>query len=141
MNTNHTILVVEDERKIAELLRDYLMKAGHDVFVQDRGDQVIPFVKSRMPDLILLDIMLPGMDGMEVCRQIRKFSSVPIIMITARVEEIDRLIGLELGADDYICKPFSPREVVARVKAVLRRIQPAQEERTVLIFGTIGLDD
>jgi len=141
MNTNHTILVVEDERKIAELLRDYLMKAGHDVFVQDRGDQVIPFVKSRMPDLILLDIMLPGMDGMEVCRQIRKFSSVPIIMITARVEEIDRLIGLELGADDYICKPFSPREVVARVKAVLRRIQPAQEERTVLIFGTIALDD
>ena len=115
------ILIVEDESKITKLLKDYLEKSSYQVVCLERGDQVIPYVKKSPPDLILLDIMLPGMDGMAVCREIRKFSTLPIIMITARVEEIDRLIGLELGADDYICKPFSPREVVARVKAVLRR--------------------
>lgn len=119
---NH-ILIVEDEEKIVALLRDYLEKATYKVSSLQRGDQVIPYLKKNPPDLVLLDVMLPGMDGMDVCREIRKSSAVPIIMITARVEEIDRLIGLELGADDYICKPFSPREVVARVKAVLRRMQ------------------
>jgi len=116
------ILIVEDEPKIAALLADYLhQQGGFNTFHLSRGDQVLESVRSHSPDLILLDLMLPGMDGIEVCKQVRAENSVPIIMITARVEEIDRLLGLELGADDYICKPFSPREVVARVKAVLRR--------------------
>jgi two-component system response regulator BaeR len=118
------ILIVEDEQKISDIMKDYLEKANYAATTLDRGDMVVRQVKKKLPDLILLDIMLPGMDGMDVCREIRKFSNVPIIMLTARVEEIDRLIGLELGADDYICKPFSPREVVARVKAVLRRFHP-----------------
>ena len=116
------ILIVEDEKKIAELLRDYLKQAGFDIHILTRGDKVIPWIKNNSLDLILLDLMLPGMNGIEVCRDIRKFSQIPIIMITAQTEEIDRLLGLELGADDYISKPFSPREVVARVKAVLRRV-------------------
>ena len=118
------ILVVEDEAKIANVIKDYLENADYGVMLLSRGDAVLPQVRKSMPDLIVLDIMLPGKDGMEICREIRKISDVPIIMLTAKVEEIDRLIGLELGADDYICKPFSPREVVARVKAVLRRTQP-----------------
>ncbi len=139
MTTAH-ILIVEDEKKIAQLLCDYMKKAGYTVTSLERGDQVIPCVRQKQPDLILLDIMLPGADGMEVCRDIRKFSSVPVIMITAKVEEIDRLLGLELGADDYICKPFSPREVVARVKAVLRRINSETGENQV-VAGPITLDE
>jgi two-component system response regulator BaeR len=116
------ILIVEDEPKIAALLADYLhQQGGFSTSHLSRGDKVLEWVRSQSPDMILLDLMLPGMDGIEVCKQVRSESPVPIIMITARVEEIDRLLGLELGADDYICKPFSPREVVARVKAVLRR--------------------
>ncbi|WP_443191014.1 response regulator [Pseudomonas indica] len=115
------ILVVEDEPKLAALLRDYLQAAGHDVACLDNGLKVVPEVRAQEPDLILLDLMLPGRDGLEVCRELRTFSDVPIIMVTARVEEIDRLLGLDLGADDYICKPFSPREVVARARAILRR--------------------
>jgi two-component system response regulator BaeR len=140
MNDALKILIVEDEKKIAELLCDYLRKAGYAVVSRGRGDEAMEYVKSRMPDLILLDIMLPGMDGKEICRRIKQFSNVPIIMITARVEEIDRLIGLELGADDYICKPFSPREVVARVRAVLRRMYPVEEGK-VLTAGTMTLDE
>jgi len=116
------ILIVEDEPKIAALLADYLhQQGGFSTSHLSRGDEVLGQVRSDPPDMILLDLMLPGMDGIEVCKVVRAESAVPIIMITARVEEIDRLLGLELGADDYICKPFSPREVVARVKAVLRR--------------------
>ncbi len=119
------ILIVEDEPKIAALLADYLQaKGGFDTRIVDRGDTVLRTFRAKPPDLVLLDLMLPGLDGIEVCKQIRAESPVPIIMVTARVEEIDRLLGLELGADDYICKPFSPREVVARVKAVLRRSMP-----------------
>jgi len=119
------ILIVEDEPKIAALLADYLhQQGGFSTSRLSRGDDVLERVRSHPPDMILLDLMLPGMDGIEVCKQVRAQSAVPIIMITARVEEIDRLLGLELGADDYICKPFSPREVVARVKAVLRRSVP-----------------
>ena len=118
---NQHILIVEDEAKLAELLRDYLQQAGFGVSIVSNGRGAIPAVRERLPDLILLDLMLPGRDGMEICRELRTFSSVPVIMTTARVEEIDRLLGLELGADDYICKPYSPREVVARVRAVLRR--------------------
>jgi len=116
------ILIVEDEPKIAALLADYLRaQGGFQSKVVVRGDEALYQFQSKQPDLVLLDLMLPGMDGIEVCKQLRAESQVPIIMVTARVEEIDRLLGLELGADDYICKPFSPREVVARVKAVLRR--------------------
>ena len=115
------ILVVEDEEKLTELMRDYLLQAGFEVFCMGNGLEVTPWVREEAPDLILLDLMLPGRDGLEICKDIRSFSTVPIIMVTARIEEIDRLLGLELGGDDYICKPFSPREVVARVKAVLRR--------------------
>lgn len=115
------ILVVEDEPKLANLLRDYLEQAGYEPHCLGDGREVVPWIREQTPDLVLLDLMLPGKDGMEICKEIRSFSSVPILMVTARVEEIDRLLGLEMGADDYICKPFSPREVVARVKAVLRR--------------------
>ncbi|TXH65080.1 MAG: response regulator [Lysobacteraceae bacterium] len=120
------ILIVEDEPKLAELLRDYLKAAGYAAAILDDGAHALARIRERAPAAVLLDLMLPGMDGLRVCREVRAFSSVPILMITARVEEIDRLLGLELGADDYICKPFGPREVVARVKAVLRRAQPAE---------------
>ncbi|MGC1454070.1 MAG: response regulator [Nitrospirota bacterium] len=120
------ILIVEDEPKLAALLSDYLTASGFDSFILNNGTDVVPWVRDHKPDLILLDIMLPGRDGIQICRELRTFSSVPIIMVTARVEEIDRLLGLELGADDYVCKPFSPREVVARVKAVLRRTRDGQ---------------
>ncbi|MCJ7815943.1 MAG: response regulator [Xanthomonadales bacterium] len=116
------ILIVEDEPKIAALLADYLRtQGGFLTRIVSRGDEVLDVFRVEKPDLVLLDLMLPGMDGIEVCKLLRRRSNVPIIMVTARVDEIDRLLGLELGADDYICKPFSPREVVARVKAVLRR--------------------
>ena len=115
------ILIVEDEQRLARILADYLHAAGFTTEWLGEGRGVVSTVREDQPDLILLDLMLPGRDGMEICKDIRTFSTVPIIMVTARVEEIDRLLGLELGADDYICKPFSPREVVARVKAVLRR--------------------
>jgi two-component system, OmpR family, response regulator BaeR len=133
------ILVVEDEVKIAKTLKGYLISAGYTVSCFDDGDAVVPHVKQNTPCLILLDIMIPGKEGMVVCREIRKFSDVPIIMITARVEEIDRLLGLELGADDYICKPFSPREVVARVKAVLRRVNAPQADK-ILVAGALSLN-
>lgn len=115
------ILIVEDEPKLATLLRDYLEAAGFPTVCVANGLEAATAVRTQQPRLVLLDLMLPGRDGLEVCREIRSFSPVPIIMLTARVEESDRLQGLDLGADDYVCKPFSPREVVARVKAVLRR--------------------
>ena len=117
------ILVVEDEEKIALLLRDYLQAAGYSVQLCSRGDLAAAAARDLQPSLVLLDVRLPGCDGFDVCRQIRAESDVPIIMVTARIEEIDRILGLELGADDYVCKPFSPREVVARVRAQLRRTQ------------------
>lgn len=119
------ILVVEDEPKLAALLRDYLQAEGHRVTCLADGLAVVPAVRASEPQLILLDIMLPGRDGLDICRELRTFSDVPIMLITARIEEVDRLLGLDLGADDYICKPFSPREVMARVRAVLRRRPPA----------------
>ncbi len=122
--TTPRILIVEDEEKLAKLEVDYLQNAGFSTFTLAHGDAVVPWVKQQHPDLILLDLMLPDRDGLSICREIRTFSTTPIIMITARIEEIDRLLGLEMGADDYICKPFSLREMVARVKAVLRRLQP-----------------
>ena len=115
------VLIVEDEPKIAEVLREHLENAGYATHILADGLTVVDWVREEGPALILLDVMLPGKDGLSICREVRVFSEVPIIMVTARVEEVDRLVGLELGADDYVCKPFSPREVVARVKANLRR--------------------
>ena len=115
------ILVVEDELQLAAVICEYLQQADFDTVIIDNGLEVVDSVKESSYSVVLLDIMLPGKDGRTLCQDIRSFSNVPIIMLTARVEEIDRILGLELGADDYICKPFSPREVVARVRAVLRR--------------------
>ncbi len=123
------ILIVEDEREIAEVLRDYMINEGYDATVMDSGNDVVPFVRKSEPTLLLLDLMLPGKDGKTICQKIRAFSKIPIIMITAKVDEVDRIIGLEMGADDYVCKPFSPREVVARVNAVLRRTGPPPGSR------------
>lgn len=117
------ILVVEDEPKIATLVKAYLQKAGFAVQVAQDGQQALSLFKAEQPALVILDLMLPDMDGMDVARALRKTSSVPIIMLTARVEESDRVAGLELGADDYVVKPFNPRELVARVRAVLRRVE------------------
>ncbi|BEP96477.1 two-component system response regulator BaeR [Acidovorax sp. A79] len=124
---SHRILVVEDEPDIAAIVVDYLRHAGYTVEHQAEGRAALASLLAAPPDLTLLDIMLPGMDGLSILRQARRHTQHPIIMLTARVEEVDRLIGLELGADDYICKPFSPREVVARARAVLRRTAAAQE--------------
>ena len=121
MQSQKRVLIVEDEAKIAAVLRDYLIADGCAVDIMSDGTDVVDLVRATPPDLVLLDWMLPGKDGVSICREIRVFSTVPIIIVTARVEEIDRLLGLELGADDYICKPFSPREVLARVRALMRR--------------------
>ena len=115
------VLIVEDEPKLASLVADYLKAAGYEAHCLENGLEVIPWVKGNQPDLIVLDLMLPGRGGLEICKELRTFSDLPVIMVTARVEEVDRLIGLEAGADDYLCKPFSVRELVARVKALLRR--------------------
>lgn len=122
------VLIVEDEPKLGQLLIDYLQAAGYKTHLIANGKEVITYVRQKSPSLILLDLMLPGIDGLTLCREIRRFSDVPIIMVTAKTEEIDRLSGLEIGADDYICKPYSPREVVARVKAIVKRCyQPARD--------------
>ena len=128
MNTPQTstarrILVVEDDAKIADMLTNYLHMAGYATEVCGNGLQAVARVRAHAPALVLLDLMLPGLDGLAVCQAVRQFSRLPIIMVTARVDEIDRLLGLDTGADDYICKPFSPREVVARIKALLRRAE------------------
>ena len=135
-NTGKLILIVEDEPQLAALMSEYMQQAGFTTNIVDDGLHAVKFVKELKPALILLDLMLPGKDGMTICKELRNFSNIPIIMVTARVEEIDRLLGLELGADDYICKPFSPREVVARVKTVLRRSDP-----NVSFSTDIGLDE
>ncbi len=135
--TQH-VLIVEDEAKLANLLKDYLKQSGFEATVIHDGSQVESWLASNTPSIILLDLMLPGKGGVDICKDVRKSSQVPIIMITAKVEEIDRLLGLELGADDYICKPFSPREVVARVKAVLRRSESGNKpsEKGLLLDPT-----
>jgi two-component system, OmpR family, response regulator BaeR len=135
MNTPRQVLVVEDEAKLAALLVDYLRANGYAPRVVADGPAALAAFAEDEPAIVLLDLNLPGLDGVEVCRSIRRDSAVPIIMLTARVEEIDRVIGLEIGADDYLCKPYSPREVVARVRALLRRAEgrlpgAAQAQRT-----------
>lgn len=141
---DQTILVVDDEPHIVEVVRDYLMQAGFHVLTAAYGTAALNLVRQEHPDLIVLDLMLPGgLDGLEVCRRIRQdnsISSIPIIMLTAKVELTDRLVGLELGADDYITKPFSPREVVARVKAVLRRFRDGAADRKLFTIGNLKID-
>lgn len=116
------VLIIEDEIKLADLLHDYLIRENFKVSILERGDIAISEVRLNPPDVILLDIMLPGKDGLTICKEIRVFSRVPILIVSAKVDDVDRLLGLELGADDYICKPFNPREVVARIKTILRRV-------------------
>jgi two-component system, OmpR family, alkaline phosphatase synthesis response regulator PhoP len=135
------ILVVEDEAKIASLVRDYLEHAGFEVMTSTDGDAALAEARRSRPDLVVLDLGLPGRDGLDVARALRSFSSVPIVMLTARGEEPDRIVGLELGADDYVVKPFSPREMVARVRAVLRRTAGLQRQGAeVLRVAEIEID-
>jgi two-component system alkaline phosphatase synthesis response regulator PhoP len=135
-----TVLVVDDEAKIARLVRDYLEAAGFRVVVAHDGKTALAQVRYERPDLVVLDLNLPGMDGLDVARAIRQERNTPIIMLTARVEETDRIVGLELGADDYVTKPFSPRELVARVRAVLRRTQDEAEPSAIVRVGDLVID-
>ena len=135
-----TILVVDDERKIVTVLKGYLEQAGFRVVTASDGQMALTTFRHAKPDLVILDLMLPGIDGLDVCRILRRESRVPIIMLTARAEEADRLIGLELGADDYVVKPFSPREVVLRVRAILRRVEGEVSASELLQAGDIALD-
>lgn len=128
------IMVVDDDENIAQLVRLYLEKEGFEVVSYARGDSALAAFKANPPSLVLLDIMLPGMDGWQVCRAIRQISSIPIIMLSAKDETFDKVLGLELGADDYVTKPFEPKELTARVKAVLRRGQPDQQDNDTLSF-------
>jgi two-component system alkaline phosphatase synthesis response regulator PhoP len=135
-----TILIIEDEIELAKVLRSYLEQAGFTVFTAQRGDSGLANWEQKHPDLVLLDLNLPGMDGLDVAREIRRKSTTPIIMLTARVEETDQLIGLELGADDYIPKPFSPRIVVARVRALLRRSEISPSAANILRIADLEID-
>jgi DNA-binding response OmpR family regulator len=136
-----TILVVDDEPSIVEVLTYNLKNANYHVFVARDGTQALQIARRESPDLIILDLMLPGLDGLEVCRELRKEGDVPIIMLTARDEEVDRVVGLELGADDYVVKPFSVRELMARVKTVLRRTKVSSKKPTQIIhIGQLTLD-
>jgi DNA-binding response OmpR family regulator len=141
MSTVQHILVVDDEPAIVEIVRDYLADVGYRVSTARSGDDALRQIRSILPDLIVLDLGLPGMDGLDVARAVRQASSVPIIMLTARGDEADRVVGLELGADDYLIKPFSPRELLARVRAVLRRsaTEPESPERS-LVIGELTID-
>ena len=134
------VLVVDDEDAVRELIELYMKKEGFEILHARDGKEALRLNGEHHPDLVILDLMLPGLDGWEVCRQIRSTSKVPIIMLTARAEEVDRIVGLELGADDYVVKPFSPRELVARAKAILRRGTTAAEESEVLAFPELRID-
>ena len=135
------ILVVEDDPTVAEVVARYLHREGYDVAVAPDGPTALAAAEQHPPDLVILDLMLPGIDGLEVCRRLRASGSVPVLILTARDDEIDRVLGLELGADDYVTKPFSPRELVARVKAILRRAQaPAPDGPEILHAGSVEVD-
>ncbi len=136
-----TILVVDDERNIVQLARIYLANEGFRVEAAYDGQEALDKVRSLRPSLVVLDLMMPGLDGWEVCRRLRRESDVPIIILTARGDDVDRIVGLELGADDYVVKPFNPRELAARVKAVLRRYRAGQEQKTrVVVAGDLRVD-
>jgi DNA-binding response OmpR family regulator len=135
-----TVLVVEDEIEIARIVRDYLRNAGFEVIVVGDGGSAVASVRSAKPDLLVLDLGLPGRDGLDVAREIRRWSDTPIVMLTARGDETDRIVGLELGADDYVVKPFSPKELVARVRAVLRRSRAAARGDEIVRAGDVEID-
>ena len=139
--SSQKIIIVEDEDKIAQILVDYLAKDGFKTIVLNEGTNAVETIKASDPVFVILDLMLPGKDGLSICREVRQFSTVPILMLTARVDEIDRLLGLEMGADDYVCKPFLPREVVARVRTILRRVQqyPAVTSDNIVEYRGIAL--
>jgi two-component system alkaline phosphatase synthesis response regulator PhoP len=150
MTAPATILVVDDEERLRELLQGYLAQAGFRVLQAADGPQALELVRAHNPDLLVLDLMLPGLDGLEVCRQLRTFSDAYVLMLTARAEEIDRVVGLEVGADDYLTKPFSPRELVARVRAMLRRPRGGGErgephstlgQAEALVPGSLQIDE
>ena len=140
------IIIVEDEPKIAQLLNDYLCNAGYEITILNEGVDAVEVIERSQPACVILDVMLPGKDGLQICRELRQKSEIPIVMITARVDEIDRLLGLELGADDYICKPFSPREVVVRIRNILKRVKitnqvlPQGNDSTRLNYRDLVLD-
>ncbi|MDP9381642.1 MAG: response regulator transcription factor, partial [Chloroflexota bacterium] len=141
MSEQRTILVVDDEPKLVAVVRDYLERDGYRVAVADDGREALERFQQVEPDLVVLDLMLPELDGLEVCRRLRQESGVPIIMLTARAEEIDETLGLELGADDYVTKPFSPRALLARVRAVLRRAGTGTEgDEAPLVRGPLRID-
>jgi DNA-binding response OmpR family regulator len=135
-----TVLVVDDERIVREVVVRYLAREGHETLEAADGDDARRAIEQSAPDLVVLDVMLPGTDGLELCRWIRSNSQLPVIMLTARGEEADRIVGLELGADDYVTKPFSPRELAARVRSVLRRASPATAPVESLSFGDVVLE-
>jgi two-component system phosphate regulon response regulator PhoB len=138
-----TVLIIDDEKDLIELVRYNLEKEGFDVIAATDGQAGLEVVKKHRPDLVMLDLMMPGLDGLQVCQRLRadpRMGRVPVIMLTAKATEADRVVGLELGADDYITKPFSPREVVARVKAVLRRSSPQQDDRQIIRSGEMSID-
>jgi DNA-binding response OmpR family regulator len=139
MKDKQTIMVVDDDPNIAQLVKLYLEKEGFEVSVETRGDDAVAAFQKNPPSLMLLDIMLPGMDGLQVCRAIRQISTIPIIMLSAKDETFDKVLGLELGADDYITKPFEGKELVARVKAVLRRAGPGDTEKDILSFPGLSI--
>lgn len=141
MNADSLIMIIEDEPKIAQVLVDFLALDGFPSVVLDDGMKAVEAIKQQKPSAVILDLMLPNKDGLTICREVRTFSNVPILMLTARVDEIDRLNGLGIGADDYVCKPFSPREVVARIQAILRRVTPAEEQtKQQLSYRELTLD-
>ncbi len=139
MNTNQQIMVVDDDKNIAELIRLYLEKEGYQVSCYHRGDEALDAFKRNPPALLLLDIMLPGMDGWQVCRAVRQISAIPIIMLSAKDETFDKVLGLELGADDYITKPFDSKELIARIKAVLRRGTSSEREEESLSYPGLSI--
>ncbi len=143
MNTNPLVLIVEDDLKTANLLKVYLEREGYQTRAAADGAQAVDIAQRLSPALVVLDLMIPKLDGLEVCRRIRQISEVPILMLTARVEEVDKLVGLSVGADDYVTKPFSPREVVARVKAILRRAAPKPDGGTqkVMVSGDLVVEE
>ncbi len=137
---HQTVFIVDDDVKITKLLKSYFDREGFITYLAHEGGNAVRAIRDKNPDLVILDLMLPGMDGWEICRKLRKESEVPIIMLTARDEETDRVIGLEMGADDYVAKPFSPREVVARAKAILRRTQKTAAKAEPIHVGDLVID-
>lgn len=140
VNNMKRILVIDDELNILELVKLYLTREGYHVETASTGGEALAVINTYKPDCIILDLMLPDMDGFEVCRQVRKTSDVPIIMLTARKEDVDKIVGLELGADDYVTKPFNPRELLARVKAIVRRYQAGPKAEKIIDVGSLHID-